>query len=283
MIFFIYLEKKTMKHLRYIFLLLVSAVFSINFTQNICAQELEVSPGTLYFSANPGSSQTQQITLRNKGNTQQSYIFNLNDWLTDESGDVKYFAPGTTPRSCADWITVSPALVTLQPNESVAINVTILVPNDVSSTKWAVLFVQSAVEQTGAKVVDKDMNLGVQLALRIAVTIYQSPAMNTLYKGSIEGLKETVKEDGTRKYESQVFNLGDKILNCKVYFIISNLETAEEIMSTPYEFPLLPETNKKVEYTLDKPLPAGRYSVAAILDYGYNEELEGVQLEIEVK
>jgi len=272
-----------MKHLRYIFLLLVSAVFSIFYTQNICAQELEVSPGTLYFSANPGSSQTQQISLRNKGNMQQSFIFNLNDWLTDESGDVKYFAPGTTPRSCADWITVSPALVTLQPNESVVINVTVLVPNDVSSTKWAVLFVQSAVEQTGAKVVDKDMNLGVQLALRIAVTIYQSPAMNTLFKGSIEGLKEQVGENGIRKYETQVFNLGDKILNCKVYFIISNLETAEEIMSTPYEFPLLPETNKKIEYALDKPLPAGRYSVAAILDYGYNEELEGVQLEIEVK
>jgi hypothetical protein len=267
----------------YIFLLLVSAVFSIFSTQPMCAQELEVSPGTLYFTANPGSSQTQQISLRNKGNTPTSFVFNLSDWLTDETGSVKYFAPGTTPRSCADWITVSPALVTLQPNEAVAINVTVLVPNDISATRWAVLFVQSAVEQTGAKAVDKDMNLGVSLALRIAVTIYQSPASNTLFKGTIEGLKEKVADNGNRTYETQVINLGDKILNCKVYFIISNLETAEEIMSTPYEFSLLPETNKKLEYTLDKPLAKGRYSVAAILDYGYNEELEGVQLEMEVK
>ena len=272
-----------MNKIRYIFLLLVSAVFSLFIIEETYAQELEVSPGTLSFTTNPGSSQTQQISLRNTGNTPMSYIFNLNDWLTDENGEVKYFSPGTTARSCADWITVSPALVTLQPNERATINVTMLVPNDNPSTKWAVLFIQSAAEQTGVKAVDKEMALGVQLALRIAVTIYQSPVTNTLYKGTVEGLTEKINEDNTRTYGSQVINLGDKVLNCKVYFIISNLETAEEILSTPSEFSLLPETSKKVSYTLDKPLSKGRYSVAAILDYGYNTELEGVQLEIEVK
>lgn len=271
-----------MKRMKYYLMLLVSAAFGL-FGLEMSAQELEVSPGTLSFSTNPGSSQTQQISLRNKGNTEQSYIFNLSDWLTDESGEVKYFSPGTTPRSCADWITVSPALVTLQPNESATINVTMLVPNDDPSTKWAVLFIQSAVEQTGPKAVDKDIALGVQLALRIAVTIYQSPTSNTLYKGSIEGLTEVINEDNTRTYSSRVFNLGDKVLNCKVYFTISNLETAEEFTSTPLEFSLLPETNKPVKYTLDQALEKGNYSVAAILDYGYGNELEGVQLDIEVK
>jgi len=276
------LKKKTMKRTKYHLLLLVSVIFFLSYL-DLNAQELEVSPGTLSFATNPGSSQTQQISLRNKGNTEQSFIFNLNDWLTDEAGEVKYFSPGTTSRSCADWITVSPALVTLQPNESATINVTMLVPNDNPSTKWAVLFIQSAVEQTGPKAVDKEMALGVQLALRIAVTIYQSPTSNTLYKGTIEGLVEKIGDDNVRKYSSQVLNLGDKVLNCKVYFTVSNLETAEEFTSTATEFSLLPETNKKVEYTLDKPLAAGRYSVAAILDYGYNTELDGVQLDIQVK
>jgi P pilus assembly chaperone PapD len=265
----------------YLFLLVSVALCMLGIDLN--AQELEVSPGTLSFSTNPGSSQTQQINLRNKGKTEQSFIFNLSDWLTDEAGEVKYFDAGTTPRSCADWITVSPALVTLQPNEQATINVTMLVPNDNASTKWAVLFVQSAVEQTGARAVDKEMALGVQLALRIAVTIYQSPVSNTLYKGTIEGLTEKIGEDNSRTYGSQVINLGDKVLNCKVYFTVSNLETAEEFTSTPIEFSLLPETNKKVSYTLDKKLAKGRYSVAAILDYGFNNELDGVQLEMEVK
>lgn len=271
-----------MKRIKYHLLLLVSAAICLPGLK-INAQELEVSPGTLMFATNPGSSQTQQITLRNKGKTEQSFIFNLNDWLTDENGEVKYFDAGTTKRSCADWITVSPALVTLQPNEQATINVTMLVPNDNPATKWAVLFVQSAVEQTGPKAVDKEMALGMQLALRIAVTIYQSPASNTLYKATLEGLTEKVNEDNTRTYNSQVINLGDKVLNCKVYFTISNLETAEEFTSTPVEFSLLPETNKKVTYTYDKPLAKGKYSVAAILDYGFNNELEGVQLELDVK
>jgi P pilus assembly chaperone PapD len=262
---------------------LILAAATFLFLPEMNAQELEVSPGALSFTVNPGSSQTQQVTIKNKSTYEQSYVFNLSDWLLDQEGEIKYFPPGTTARSCADWITVSPSVVTLQPNESTRINITMLVPNDENSTKWSVLFINSAVEQVGPKAVDKEMKLGVQLALRIAVTIYQSPASNTLYKATIEGLTEEVEENNTRTYSSKVINLGDKILNCKVYFLISNLETAEEITSEPIEFSLLPEVTKDVEYTLDEPLAKGKYSVAAILDYGYNEELEGIQLDIEVK
>lgn len=262
--------------------LFVAALLTF-FSVNLFSQELEVTPGTLMFKTNPGSSQTQQIYVRNKAKTEQSFIFNLGDWLTDEKGEVKYFSPGTTARSCANWITVSPSLVTLQPNESVKVNVTMLVPNDNSSTKWAVLFVQSAVEKTGAKAIDKDVQMGLKVSARIAVPIYQSPDVNKLYKGTINGLTETVNDDGTRTYKSQVINVGDKILNCKVYYTISNLETAEETTSNPIEFSLLPESNKDVSFTTEKPLAKGRYSVAAVLDYGFNDELEGVQLDIEVK
>ncbi len=246
------------------------------------AQELEVSPGTMMFETNPGSSQTQQIFVRNKGNTEQSFIFKLSDWLTDDKGEVKYFEPGSTARSCSNWITVSPSLVTLQPNESARVNVTMLVPNDDPSTKWAVIFVESAVEQTGAKAIDKDVQMGLQVAARIAVPVYQSPTTNTLYKGTLEGLTETIDEAGTRTYKTQAINLGDKILNCKVYFTISNLETADETTSKPIEFSLLPDSNKEITFTAENPLEKGKYSVAAILDYGYNEELEGIQLDIEV-
>ena len=247
------------------------------------AQELEVTPATLMFNANPGSSQTKQIYVRNKAKTEQSFIFNLADWLTDEDGEVKYFSPGTTGRSCSEWITISPALVTLQPNESVRVNVTMLTPEDNPSTKWAVLFVESAVEKTGAKAIDKDVQMGLQISARIAVPIYQSPDGNTLYKGTLEGLTNLLNDEGNMILETQAINLGDKILNCKVYFTFSNLETAEEITSNAVEFSLLPESDKKVKYTLEEPLKKGKYSVAAILDYGYNEELEGIQMDLDIK
>ncbi|HEY9115172.1 MAG TPA: hypothetical protein VIN10_10765 [Bacteroidales bacterium] len=269
---------KTMKSL----LITLSILIVMLLFGNVNAQELEVSPAKLYFTANPGSSQTQQVLVRNKGTKEQSFIFNLGDWLTDESGEIKYFKPGTTPRSCTEWITVSPSLITLQPNESGRINVTMLVPNDNPSTKWAMLFVESAVEQTGPGAIDKTVQMGMQLSARIAIPIFQSPNSNTLYKATLEGLKE--KLDGeNRSYTTKVINLGDKILNCKVYFTFSNLTTAEEISSDPIEFSLLPDSNKDISYTLDKKLEKGKYSVAAILDYGYNDELEGIQVDIEVK
>ena len=247
------------------------------------AQELEVTPATLMFNAKPGSSQTKQIYVRNKAKTEQSFIFNLADWLSDEKGDVKYFASGSTGRSCSEWITVSPSVVNLQPNEATRINITILVPEDNPSTKWAVLFVQSATEKTGAAAVDKNVQMGLKISARIAVPIYQSPESNTLYRGSLEGLENDEDDNGLGIYKTVALNLGDKILNCKVFFTFSNLETAEEFTSNPIEFSLLPESRKKVEYKLEKKLEKGKYSVAAILDYGHNEELEGIQTEITIE
>lgn len=247
------------------------------------AQQLEVAPAKLSFTTNAGSSQTKQILVRNKGNTEQNFVFNVADWLTDENGEIKYFDPGTVSRSCADWITVSPPLVTLQPNEATRINVTMLVPQDENSTKWAVMFVQSAVEQTGPTAIDKEVKMGIKISARIAIPIYQSPTSNTLYKATVEGLNETISEDGKRTYDTKVINLGDKILNCKMFFTVSNLETAEEFTSEAIDFSLLPESSKVIKHTLDQTLPPGQYSIAAILDYGYNDELEGVQLDIEVK
>jgi len=259
----------------------VSVIFL--FSGNSIAQQLEVTPAKLNFTANPGSSQTKQVHVRNKGTTQQNFIFNLSDWLTDENGEVKYFEPGTVERSCSKWLTVSPPLLTLQPNETGTVNVTILVPENDNSTKWSVMFVQSAVEKTGAGAIDKNIQMGIKISARIAIPIFQSPPSNTLYKASIEGLSETIGDDNKRTYKSKVINLGDKILNCKVFFTVSNIATAEEFTSDPIEFSLLPESSKNITYTLDKELAPGKYSVAAILDYGYNDELEGVQLDIEVK
>lgn len=249
----------------------------------LSAQELEVSPVKLSFGTTPGSSQTKQLFLRNKAKTEQNFVFNIGDWLTDEKGEVKYFEAGTTARSCADWVTISPSLVTLQPNESIRINVTMLVPENENSTKWAVIFVETAEEQTGAGAVDKAVGMGIKVSARIAVTLFQSPESNTFYKGTLEGLTAELNEENKWIFNTQAINLGDKILNCKIYFTISNLETAEEFTSEPVELSLLPETSRNIKYTHDFELPKGQYSLAAILDYGFNEELEGIQMDMEVK
>lgn len=252
-------------------------------TAFLIGQELEVAPVKLSFETAAGSSQTKQISLRNKAKIPQNFIFNLGDWLTDENGEVKYFDAGTTNRSCADWITVSPALVTLQPNESVRVNITMLVPEDENSSKWSVLFVQTAEEQTGARAIDKDVGMGMKVSARIAVTIFQSPKSNNFYKGTLEGLTAELNEENKYVFKTQAINLGDKILNCKIYFTMSNLETAEEFTSEPITLALLPESSRNIKYTHQMELPKGQYSVAAILDYGVGDELEGIQMDLEVK
>ena len=259
-------------------LLFCLAIFTMD------AQQLEVSPVKLMFDLETGNSGTKQVSVRNKSDVEQSYVFSVADWMVDENGETHYFPAGTTKRSCANWITITPNLITLQPNATAKVNVTMLVPNNDASTKWAMIYVEIAKEKTGAEAIDKKLAMGIQVSPRIGLQVFQSPPSNTLYKGTIDNLKEIPVEEGQpRKFSADVINLGDKILNCKVYFMVSNLQTAEETTSEATEFSLLPESQRNLDYTLDQNLKPGKYSVAAVLDYGNSEELEGAQMEIEVK
>ncbi|HEY4800741.1 MAG TPA: hypothetical protein VII99_16795, partial [Bacteroidia bacterium] len=111
-----------------------------------------------------------------------------------------------------------------------------------------------------------------------------SPKSNSNYKGRISDLKEISKaKDTLRTFQVNISNIGDKLLDGKVYLIASNLETAKEIKNTPKLISVLPGEIKQVPIDLPRNIPSGKYSLAAILDYGNNSSLEAVQINIEVK
>ena len=71
---------------------------------------------------------------------------------------------------------------------------------------------------------------------------------------------------------------GKNIAQCKVTFIASNLNTAEEFEFDPIFFASYPGFPHEVKFKLPNTLPEGKYSLAALLDYGKDLTIEGIRL-----
>lgn len=249
----------------------------------VFAQGLEVSPVRLDFSLEPGNKQTQTVTVRNTTNKPAIYTLSTADWSLDEKGNLIRQDKGANPNSCSEWISFSPALVELDANGSAEVTVTLNVPAGQAATKWSIAYITLQKEQEAPQA-DKDLAMGIEVSQSIGVFVTQSPRSNDNASAKLTEFKEEgSSSEGDRRFTVVTKNTGEKILDCNMYMVISNLQTAEETKLDPITFRILPEGVRKGELTLPKGLSKGSYLVAAILDYGPNYPMEGAQLQVEVK
>ncbi|MFO8233874.1 MAG: hypothetical protein R6U04_00520 [Bacteroidales bacterium] len=252
----------------------------------INAQDFEVAPISLHFTSNPGESQTKTVTVKNHGNKEISIALTLKDYLVDKEGERKIMPAESAKNSIAKWITVNPSYLNINPNKSQTVQLRYQPPNDDYSSKWGILSVATAKEQTSFSA-DKELSAGIGVYGRIDVNLSHTPQseMNKDQRIKISNLREiTSSEDSVRKFSVHIDNLGDILAQCEVYLIASNLQNLNEKKFPKEKFVAYPESSREIELTIPKDkLSKGKYSLSAILDYGSNESLEGTQTTIEVE
>jgi len=249
----------------------------------VFAQGLEISPVRLDFSLEPGANQSQTVTVRNTTNKPAIYTLSAADWSLDDKGNLIRQEAGVNPNSCSDWVTFTPALVELEANGSAEVTVSLNVPAGEAATKWSIAYVTLQKEQEAPQA-DKDLAMGIEVSQSIGVFVTQSPRSNDNAAAKLTEFKEIgMDEKGNRRFAVKTQNTGEKILDCNMYMVISNLQTAEETKLDPITFRILPDGTREGELVLPKELSKGSYLVAAILDYGPNYPMEGAQLQVEVE
>ena len=252
------------------------------FSNLAISQDFEVAPVRLEFDAEPATSQLKTLNVKNHSSRRVSYTVSFADFLPTSTGERKILPPNSTKRSCANWINVNPAFFELNPGEDIQIQVNMLVPGEEFGTAWCMLFVQPTREQTSWSA-DKQLAAGITVSGRIGVLIYQSPKSNQNYSVKASNFQEITKPgDPGRKFSAVIENLGDKVANCKVFLLASNMMTAEEKQYPPKDFEVFPKLSRTVELELPNDLPAGKYALAIIVDYGPKYPLEGSQLVIDI-
>lgn len=263
-----------------VFSLISILIFAVN---TVFTQDFEVAPVLISFDANPGEVQTRTLTVRNHSNERQKFVLNLNDYIINENGAKQGVESGSTSRTMADWLTINPAFIELNPNESAEIQLSLSVPRNGFSTRWGMIPVELAKEQSASNV-DKQLATGVLLIPRIVVLLQQSPRSNQNYKGTVSGLKEVTRSgEQFRSFEATVINQGDKVLDAKLYLAVANLETMEEEQMNPTNVTIYPDQSRNVKLTLNKTLSPGKYAIAYLMDYGHRSAIEGSQMLLEIK
>jgi len=256
------------------FLLLSAYTFS---------QDFEVSPVVMNFNAEPGEIQKKQLTIINHSAHPQKYILKISDFVLDADGNRKIVPLGSSKRSCADWINISPSFIDLNPNQTAQLDLMMTVPKDGFSSRWCMVHVEVGKEQSAFEA-DKTLATGVVLVPRIVVMVKQSPRSNNNYKATINGLKETTKRsDKQQNFEVVVANIGDNVIDASVYLTLANLQTGKEEKFGIIKTTVYPDASRKVNLYMPRIATKGKYVLAAILDYGHRQPLGGSQLMIEIK
>ena len=253
------------------------------FASSILAQDFEVSPVLMNFNADPGEIQTKQINLINHSSKPQKYTLKISDYVLDNEGNKKSVPAGSSKRSCADWITLNPSFVELNPNQSTTIEALMTVPKSGFSSRWCMIFVEVSKEQSTFEA-DKSLATGVVLVPRIVILVKQSPKSNNNYKATITGLKETTKAgDKQRSFDVLITNTGDNVIDANVSLALADMQTAKEQKFNPVKVTVYPDGMRTVKLQLPVDLTKGKYALAAILDYGHRQPLGGTQILLEVR
>lgn len=268
-----------MKNLFYIAVILVLGGIISNTAQ---AQGFSTSPTTLNFEVEPGQHSTMQVTIKNDFNTKKEFRLSVGDWTQSNSGQIVYLPKGKSPQSAAKWLKVSPQLVELQPKESKKINVTLSTPAGKTSTHWAMLFVTTAQEQKPSVAADKGLRAGAFVTGEIAVPIMQSPKSKGTLSAKMSNLREQ-KGTASRMFLVDIANKGDKIIDGVIHTTLANIETGNEKELKVEKVMVLPNLTRTVAFALPSDINSGKYLLTRVLDYSSDANLEGSQLQIEVK
>lgn len=247
------------------------------------AQDFEVAPVRVNFNAMPGESQSRTVTIKNHGNRPETITLRLQDYLVQRQGEMEMLPAGSTRNSIASWINLNPTFVVLQPNESQTIQVNLQAPADDYSGKWGILSFVTATEQT-AFTADRELQAGVMISGRIDIFLFYNPGTGEAGNVEINNLAEISSNDPEmRMFSVNLDNLGERITQCKVFLIASNMQTGEEFNFRPIEVASYPQSARTVELSLPNNLKPGRYALAAILDYPGSASLKGTQIIINVE
>lgn len=255
------------------------------FSQLTRAQVLSVNPVKLSFDlGSPNSTQTQVINITNNSDINQALEIYTGDWNRKEDGSHGYFAAGSTPYSCATWVTTNTNFLNIPPGETERVVVTLQAPEraeDLEKMKWAMLYLQGSKVRERVQEMNENLQTRVNEVMRFGIHIYQTPPHLKELSASVQNLEANPKTAGL--YNLEVLNTGSVMAKVKSFLELTNVATGEEFRGEVEECPIFPSGKRIMSLALPKDLPKGQYSMLAILDYGDPNSLEAIEKVITVE
>jgi hypothetical protein len=174
---------------------------------------------THQMSLAPGERKEGTIQLYNRDDVAARVRISQTDYAFFADGRTLYDEPGSSNRSNAGWIDVSPLNVTIPPKETVSIFYEITAPGDpgLAGTYWSIIMVEPIAETgMGVRGQDGKVVLGLQTVIRYAVQIISDIGETGSSTISITDNKVLVR-DGKTLLQADVANVGERWLSPSVW------------------------------------------------------------------
>lgn len=158
----------------------------------------------------PGETYRGSIQIQNTANKQKSVRVYLRDYWFSHTGESKHDPAGTLPRSNGPWISYSPELATLGPNETTTISFDVAVPDNdsLAGTYWSVIMVEGI---TPPDTSNANTGVTINTAIRYAVQVITN--IGNTGKSDIQFLGlQLAKQQEKNVLDVVIENTGERIL-----------------------------------------------------------------------
>jgi hypothetical protein len=231
----------------------------------------------------PGEAFEGVILLKNTdARPAEARVFQT-DYLCDAEGRNDYAAPGTTPRSNASWITVTPTLVKVGAGETVSVRYKGRAPADLKlcGTYWSLIMVEPLAPPV-ATPADKEMEIavGLQTLIRFGVQIVTEIGREGTRSLQILN-KCLVKADNKRFFHLDIGNNGERLLIPAVGVELFDGNGASLGRFDGGRTRIYPTCSSRSKIDLSD-VPVGKYTAMVLLDSG-GDQVMGAQYELAIE
>jgi hypothetical protein len=236
-----------------------------SFSQRASAQISVVGNTVEEHSAQPGEIYHGTVLVRNLTTTAQPVRIYQTDYMFFADGTSRFDAPGSVPRSNAQWITPSTGSVILPPSGEATVAYTVRVPpgDTLRGTYWSAIMFEGSVNVPTQSLARQ---LGVGSILRYAVQIATNLNEHGVARAIFEKQRlETSSSDSTQALAVDLRNAGERGYRPLVWIELYDSGGSLRARVQQQRGLLYPGTSLKARFDLGK-LPTGTYKAVVFAD-----------------
>lgn len=238
-----------------------------------CAVNAKVSivGGLTHERAAPvGETYRGVISIRNIGDQPQEVRIYQTDYLFFCDGTSVYDVPGQVPRSNVDWIAFSPKRAIIPPQEEVAVNYTVKVPDDrpLSGTYWSMLMVEEISKSSPEAPEEErgEVRLNIRQVWRYGIQMVTH--IGDTGSRKLEFLDTKLLRDGEgRTLQVDIENIGERWLRPLLWAELYNQEGSFMGRFEGECLRIYPGTSARYRVDLSE-VPKGAYKALVVADCG---------------
>lgn len=227
---------------------------------SIGSAQFAVYPIVLDLNAAAGDTVVQSVFVRNESNTVREFKFELQDFDQDSVGTPRFLAAGTHPHSCAARVQVYPLAATLAPGQTQELRVRFAGQD---ATCWSALFAE--VRSTDAQGIVARQQIGVRIN-------------GSLPDAAREGEILRLQVEATSSPQLHLWFRNNGAVPVRPSGDLEIRDPSGEVVGAMRidAFSVLPGATRRIALPLPERLPAGRFTIVPVLDFG-GDYLAGAQ------